>query len=40
MSLFGEIHVFENKVILVIHEAEIAEYAHRIIRLRDRMDSE
>ncbi|MBE0391211.1 putative ABC transport system ATP-binding protein [Flavobacterium sp. 7E] len=35
MALFNEIHANGNTVILVTHEEEIAEYAHRIIRLRD-----
>ncbi|HLA56518.1 MAG TPA: ABC transporter ATP-binding protein [Flavobacterium sp.] len=35
MNLFGEIHKNGNTVILVTHEEEIAEYAHRVIRLRD-----
>ncbi len=35
MKLFGDIHAQGNTVILVTHEEEIAEYAHRIIRLRD-----
>ena len=35
MKLFNEIHANGNTVILVTHEEEIAEYAHRIIRLRD-----
>ena len=35
MKLFGDIHASGNTVILVTHEEEIAEYAHRIIRLRD-----
>ena len=35
MKLFGDIHALGNTVILVTHEEEIAEYAHRIIRLRD-----
>ena len=35
MALFDEIHKNGNTVILVTHEEEIAEYAHRIIRLRD-----
>ena len=35
MKLFGDIHAAGNTVILVTHEEEIAEYAHRIIRLRD-----
>ncbi len=37
MALFGEIHKNGNTVILVTHEEEIAEYAHRVIRLRDGM---
>ena len=35
MNLFDEIHSNGNTVILVTHEEEIAEHAHRIIRLRD-----
>lgn len=35
MKLFGDIHSSGNTVILVTHEEEIAEYAHRVIRLRD-----
>lgn len=35
MGLFGEIHRKGNTVILVTHEEDIAEHAHRIIRLRD-----
>ena len=35
MNLFNEIHKNGNTVILVTHEEEIAEYAHRVIRLRD-----
>ena len=35
MKLVNEIHANGNTVILVTHEEEIAEYAHRIIRLRD-----
>ena len=37
MNLFNEIHKAGNTVILVTHEEEIAENAHRIIRLRDGM---
>ena len=37
MDLFDEIHKNGNTVILVTHEEEIAEYANRIIRLRDGM---
>ena len=35
MSLFEEIHNNGNTVILVTHENDIAQHAHRIIRLRD-----
>lgn len=37
MHLFDEIHAKGNTVILVTHEEDIAEHAHRIIRLRDGM---
>ena len=35
MGLFEEIHKSGNTVILVTHEEDIAQHAHRIIRLRD-----
>lgn len=35
MKLFGDIHANGNTVILVTHEEDIAQYAHRVIRLRD-----
>lgn len=35
MALFNEIHSKGNTVILVTHEEDIAQHAHRIIRLRD-----
>lgn len=35
MALFDEIHQKGNTVILVTHEEDIAQHAHRIIRLRD-----
>jgi len=35
MALFDEIHAAGNTVILVTHEEDIAEHAHRVIRLRD-----
>jgi putative ABC transport system ATP-binding protein len=35
MGLFEEIHAAGNTVIIVTHENEIAEYAHRIVCLRD-----
>lgn len=35
MALFEKIHNAGNTVILVTHEPDIAEHAHRVIRLRD-----
>jgi putative ABC transport system ATP-binding protein len=35
MALFDKIHENGNTVIVVTHEEEIAEHAHRVIRLRD-----
>jgi putative ABC transport system ATP-binding protein len=35
MQLFGEIHKGGNTVVLVTHEEDIANYAKRVIRLRD-----
>lgn len=35
MGIFENIHQGGNTIILVTHEPDIAEYAHRIIRLRD-----
>ncbi|WP_295182074.1 ABC transporter ATP-binding protein [uncultured Christiangramia sp.] len=35
MNLFDDIHAAGNTVILVTHEEEIAEHAHRVIRLKD-----
>ncbi len=35
MSIFEKIHDAGNTVILVTHEPDIAEHAHRIVRLRD-----
>ncbi len=37
MKLFDEIHMGGNTIILVTHEEDIAQHAHRIIRLRDGM---
>lgn len=37
MNLFDEIHSAGNTVIIVTHEEEVAEHAHRVIRLRDGM---
>lgn len=35
MKLFEEIHQLGNTIIVVTHEEDIAQHAHRIIRLRD-----
>ena len=35
MEIFGKIHSAGNTVVLVTHEEDIANHAHRIIRLRD-----
>ncbi len=35
MTIFEKIHTLGNTVILVTHEPDIAEHAHRIVRLRD-----
>ena len=35
MEIFGRIHDSGNTVVLVTHEEDIADHAHRIIRLRD-----
>lgn len=35
MEIFGDIHKRGNTVILVTHEEDIANYAHRVVRLRD-----
>lgn len=35
MALFDEIHALGNSLIVVTHEEDIAQYAHRIIRLND-----
>jgi putative ABC transport system ATP-binding protein len=35
MDIFGKIHNGGNTVILVTHEEDIANYAHRVVRLRD-----
>ncbi|MCH9661815.1 MAG: ABC transporter ATP-binding protein [Bacteroidetes bacterium] len=37
MKLFDDIHAAGNTVILVTHEEDIAEHAHRVIRLKDGM---
>src|SRR6476469_3348537 len=35
MEIFSKIHAGGNTVILVTHEVDIAEFAHRIVRLKD-----
>ena len=35
MDIFGKIHAEGNTVVLVTHEEDIANHAHRIVRLRD-----
>jgi len=35
MSLFGEIHMKGNTIIVVTHEEDIAQHAHRIVRVKD-----
>lgn len=35
MAVFEEIHSKGNTVILVTHEEDIANYAKRVVRLRD-----
>jgi putative ABC transport system ATP-binding protein len=35
MNLFSDIHQMGNTIIIVTHEEDIAQHAHRIIRLRD-----
>lgn len=35
MELFEELHKKGNTIIMVTHEEDIAQYAHRVIRLRD-----
>jgi len=35
MALFERLHGTGNTIVLITHESEVAEYAHRVIHLRD-----
>jgi putative ABC transport system ATP-binding protein len=35
MALFDRLHEQGNTIIVVTHEHDIAEYAHRVIQIRD-----
>jgi putative ABC transport system ATP-binding protein len=35
MEIFNKIHSNGNTIVLVTHEEDIANHAHRIVRLRD-----
>jgi len=35
MGILGQLHQLGNTIILVTHEPDIAEYAHRVVRMRD-----
>ncbi len=35
MALFGQLHANGNTIVLVTHELDIAEYAHRVVHIRD-----
>jgi len=35
MNLFAELHTKGNTIVLVTHEADIAEHAHRVVHIRD-----
>jgi putative ABC transport system ATP-binding protein len=37
MALFDELHAKGNTIILVTHEPDIAEYARRVVHIRDGM---
>jgi putative ABC transport system ATP-binding protein len=37
MALFDELHARGNTIIVVTHEPDIAEYAHRVVHIRDGM---
>ena len=35
MALFDDLHAKGNTIVLVTHEPDIAEYAHRVVHIRD-----
>ena len=35
MALFDDLHAKGNTIVVVTHEPDIAEYAHRIVTIRD-----
>ena len=35
MALFDRLHAEGNTIVLVTHEHDIAEYAHRVVHIRD-----
>ena len=35
MALFDQLHAGGNTIVLVTHEPDIAEYAHRVVTIRD-----
>ena len=35
MALFDRLHAQGNTIILVTHEHDIAEYAHRVVHIKD-----
>ncbi len=35
MALFDDLHANGNTIIVVTHEPDIAEYAHRVVTIRD-----
>jgi ABC-type methionine transport system ATPase subunit len=38
MALFDQLHAGGNTIVLVTHEADIAEFAHRVVHIRDGAD--